>query len=215
MPQCLYLLTTSSSRPLKELQEPASLTFLEDICIPASHLYAYQALPNIEYRCDPLIPQTQLYFKSLNYFLFLTDHTHSFLLLPPISLPLYSARVMEPRISCILRILVWVTIVAKSRLSRANLEESFYTSMPQVIINGSQDGNSGSAGTWRQQLMQGPWEKCCLFPHSSWFNQPAFSQNPGLLVQGWHHPQWYGPFPINHCLTGLPHKPAVWRHFLI
>jgi hypothetical protein len=61
---------------------------------------------------------------------------------------------------------------------------SAYTSTSLFITKGSQDRNSSRAGTWSQELevMEGA---------AYWLAQP------GPSVQGWHHPQWAGPFPIN------------------
>ena len=43
--------------------------------------------------------------------------------------------------------------------------------------------------TWRQDLTT-----AC----SPWLAQPDFLQNPGLLAQGWYHPQWWGASPMDH-----------------
>jgi hypothetical protein len=54
-------------------------------------------------------------------------------------------------------------------------------STSQFIIKGSQDGNSGRAGTWRQEPMQRPWRNIAYL--LTW------------LAQGWPHLQWAEPSP--------------------
>lgn len=39
---------------------------------------------------------------------------------------------------------------------------------------------------------------CCLLDCLPWCAQPLFLQNPVLLAQGRHHPQWTGLSLINH-----------------
>jgi hypothetical protein len=58
------------------------------------------------------------------------------------------------------------------------------------IIGRSQDRNSSRAGTWRQE----PWKET-----DYWLAQSAFLEMLGPPpAQGWHHPQWAGPSPIDH-----------------
>jgi hypothetical protein len=81
-------------------------------------------------------------------------------------------------------------------------EERVYlgpASPSQVITGGSQDRNSGRAGTWRQELMQRPWRgsACWLASHGllSLFSYTAQDQKPRSS-------------PIHNRLN-LPHQPLI------
>lgn len=89
------------------------------------------------------------------------------------------------------------SIALKNTMTQNQVEEErvylTYNSILLFIPEGSQDRNFNRAGTWRQELMQGPRRG-----DACWFALPAFLFNPELPVQGWYHPPWARSSPLDH-----------------
>ena len=77
----------------------------------------------------------------------------------------------------------------------------YLASKPQFLIEEKQDRNSAGH---EAETTEEPADWLSCSSHA----QPASLYNPGPPVQGWHYPQWAGPFHINQqsrkCLRDVP-----------
>ena len=124
-------------------------------------------------------------------------------------------------VSCLLYFITWYLSldlwVRLNTMTKKQVGEEkvylAYTSTLLFITEGSQDRNSNRAGTWRQELMEGPCRGTCFLACSPWPAQSALLTEPRTTSPGMPSLIMGRVFPHQSQIKKMPYIWISWRHF--